>query len=627
MCGIVGLIDTREPYYPDALIEAMRDSMVQRGPDGVGGFRDGAVALAMRRLAIIDLEHGSQPLYGRGDRIVAFQNGEIYNFRELRAKLERENFVFATQSDTEVLAHGYARWGIDGLLDRIDGMYAIAILDRDSRELHLARDRFGEKPLFYLSAPGRFAYSSDLRPLVALPWAGNDALDLISLDRYLALHYVPGDRTLFENVRRLLPGRRLRVSIDDPEPQIHTYYRLPTTSESPIADEELTRLIEASVKSRLVADVPVGVFLSGGVDSSIVAAIAAQANPRINTFSIGFRSKQHDESAHARAVASHIGSMHHEFVFDESKFMELVPQVASALDEPLGDQAALPLYWLCREARKAVKVVLSGEGADEIFGGYSYYGDAIEVASLRTTMRRWLRGTGRSSQARFLDEAALTTHSGFPLVTDLPTRRRIMPDRPDGLDTWEDDILAQLARCRDPLARASLADMLSWLPDDLLVKLDRMAMAHSLEGRVPYLQPDVTEAALWLAANQRWVPGQSKVALRRVATRWLPRSILERPKQGFVLPMKNWLATWFREVGDVREYFVGRLPAALSAIAVASHTEAETGGSVRDERFVFALLMLAEWHDNFAARRAQLRALFSRVAPRYGAAAYVGGHT
>jgi asparagine synthase (glutamine-hydrolysing) len=620
MCGIVGLIDTKEPGYPDALIEAMRDSMVQRGPDGVGGFRDGAVALAMRRLAIIDLEHGSQPLYSRGDRVVAFQNGEIYNFRELRAELERADFVFATQSDTEVLAHGYTRWGIDGLLDRIDGMYAIAILDRDARELHLARDRFGEKPLFYRCAPGRFAFSSDLRPLVALPWAGNDALDLISLDRYLALHYVPGDRTLFENVRRLLPGRRLRLSVDDPKPEIYTYYRLPTATESPIADDELARLIEAAVKSRLVADVPVGVFLSGGLDSSIVAAIAAQANPRINTFSIGFRSKQHDESPYARAVATHIGSTHHEFVFDEHKFMELVPQVASGLDEPLGDQAALPLYWLCREACKVVKVALSGEGADEIFGGYSYYGEFTDATSLRTTLRRWLRGAGQSSsQARFLDEASLTTPSGFPLLVDLATRQRIMPNRRDVLDSWEEDVLVQLARCQDPLARASLADMLSWLPDDLLVKLDRMAMAHSLEGRAPYMHPRVVQAGLIrLRAHQRLAPGESKSALRRVAARWLSRPILDRPKQGFVLPMKSWLATWFCDMGDTQSYFAARLPAALSATGAATYANEHVRYGVRNERFLFALLMLTEWYHGFKARTKETGALLSRVADGYG---------
>ena len=428
MCGIVGLVDTKQPDFPDALLDAMRDVMRNRGPDGVGTFREGPIAMAMRRLSVIDLEHGWQPLYSRGGRVVAFQNGEIYNYRPLRSELESLGFLFATQSDTEVLAHGYAHWGIEGLLDRIDGMYAIAILDRDRRELHLARDRFGEKPLFYQAVPGRFAYASDLTALAALPWAGDAPVDPLSLDRYLALHYVPGDRTILAGAQRVMPGERLRIPLDSLVPEKARYYRLPASVGSPISDEELSRLIEASVRSRLVADVPVGVFLSGGIDSSLVAAIAARENPHINTFSIGFPSAAHDESPHAREVARHIGSTHHEFVFDEGKFMELLPEVASALDEPLGDQATLPLFWLCREARKFVTVALSGEGADEIFGGYSYYARATggRARSLRSAVRD-LFGVGRPCRSDAFPRSSVA-HDAIRFPASLGSRDSGAPD-------------------------------------------------------------------------------------------------------------------------------------------------------------------------------------------------------
>ena len=562
MCGIVGLVDTKQPDLPDALVDAMRDVMLNRGPDGVGAFREGPVAMAMRRLSVIDLAHGWQPLYSRGDRVVAFQNGEIYNYRTLRSELERAGFAFTTQSDTEVLAHGYAQWGIDGLLERVDGMYAIVILDRDRRELHLARDRFGEKPLFYVAASGPLRLL--LRSLRSRSAAvGEREVDTLSLDRYLALHYVPGDRTILAGIRRVMPGERLRVPLGSLIAERHTYYRLPTQGGPPVSEEELSRLIEASVRSRLVADVPVGVFLSGGIDSSLVAAIAARENPQINTFSIGFPSAAHDESPHAREVARHIGSTHHEFVFDEGKFMELLPEVASALDEPLGDQAALPLFWLCREARKFVTVALSGEGADEIFGGYSYYARAYGGArrSLRSALRSLVRGQpGHAGPMRFLDPVSLTTPSGFPLLSDLGMRERMITDRPSEGDEWESGLIAELLRCKEPGRRASIADMASWLPDDLLVKFDRMAMAHSLEGRAPFLQPDVVAAGLSrLAARSafrvREVEGRAAFSRRTLGPARDPRA----PQAGIRAAHAQMAGSLVQEVPDWRAYFDRRV--------------------------------------------------------------------
>ena len=341
MCGIAGLIDTVEGSVAPGLLAVMADALVHRGPDGQGHYIDGAVGMTMRRLSIIDLEGGGQPLLSRDGQVVAFQNGEIYNYRELRQSLESFGWKFTSHIDTEVLAHGFAEWGAEGLLKKLDGMYAIAILDRDSRELHLARDRFGEKPLFYTCAAGRFAYSSSLLVLASLPWV-DDEIDVDSLNQYLAVHYVSGDSTIFKAIKRALPGERLVVPLDEPVPRRSRYYTPQLGREQEISDGALAELIETAVESRLVADVPVGVFLSGGIDSSIVAAIAAKKQPNIATFSMGFESSSHDESPFANIVSNSIGSDHHHFVFDEQSFRTLLKlSLHSTSRRRPGDVAAL----------------------------------------------------------------------------------------------------------------------------------------------------------------------------------------------------------------------------------------------------------------------------------------------
>ena len=587
MCGIVGLIDAVAGRVPPALLARMRDVVIARGPDGEGNYVEGAVAMGMRRLSVIDLESGWQPLFGRDGDVVVFQNGEIYNYLELRRQLETRGYHFKTESDTEVLAHGYDEWGITGLLERLDGMFAIAILDRARRELHLARDRFGEKPLFYAHGNGRFAYASSLLAIAALDWV-DQAVDAQSLDRYLALHYVPGDATIFKAIKRVLPGERLTVAIDDPRPQRERYYTAALGRVEPLADDELAAMIERAVTSRLVADVPVGVFLSGGLDSSIIAAIAAKHQPHIATFSMGFGSASHDESPHAEAVARAVGSSHHHFQFDESSFRLLLPQVAAALDEPVGDQAQLPLYWLCQEARRHVTVALAGEGADEVFAGYSYYADRAAA----------VRDHGR----RLLDGLESITPSGFPLLTDANERQRLT-GAAGAADEWEATLFGWLDGAADGLQRAAAADITTWLPDDLLVKFDRMAMAHSLEGRAPYLASSVVEAGLSLSPAEKLRGPVGKVALRRVARRWLPQAILDRPKQGFVLPMGRWLGEWFGAQPSAQDYFIARPVPGLDGREAARLVRRDLAEGVRRERLLFALVLLAEWHQSFASRR------------------------
>lgn len=611
MCGIVGLIDTIAGNVSARLLATMRDVMIARGPDGDGQYLDGAVGMAMRRLSIIDVEHGQQPFFSRDGQVVAFQNGEIYNYRELKKRLEDRGYQFISEGDTEVLAHGFAEWGTEGLLKQLDGMYAIAILDRGARELHLARDRFGEKPLFYSCSNGRFAYSSNLLALAALEWV-SDEIDAQSLERYLALHYVPGEATIFKAIKRVLPGERMVVSLDDPVPGRERYFTLPLGAEKTISDNELAELIEQAVESRLIADVPVGIFLSGGLDSSILAAVAARKHPGIATFSMGFASPTHDESRYAQMVANQIKSSHHHFRFDEDSFRSLLPQVADALDEPVGDQAQVPLFWLCQEARRHVKVVLSGEGADEVFAGYSYYRNQTSRLGWLDQLRAQIGsgGPAREWLSRLTNNAEPVTPSGFPLLTDIVMRERLTGGSNSNVDDWEENLFDWLNQSRGNLQRATATDIATWLVDDLLVKFDRMSMAHSLEGRAPYLMPGIVEAGLALPVTQKLDGAESKVALRRVAGRWLPREILARPKQGFVLPMGRWLAQWFGAPGSVDDYFYERAIPGLDMAEVARLTKEDLSAGVQRERLLFALVLLVEWYRSFKRRQQAIAAQY-----------------
>lgn len=599
MCGIVGFFaDPRlaGALRPEALTPLL-DAIVARGPDGEGRLVHGGLVMGMRRLSVIDLSTGGQPLLSRDGRVAAFQNGEIYNYRQLRIELMSLGYGFTTQSDTEVLAHGFDAWGIEGLLDRLDGMFAIAILDKDEGLLHLARDRLGEKPLYYTHAPGRaFAYGSSFLQMAAMPWV-DDEPDTKQLDRYVTMHFAPGDRTFLKQVHRLLPGERLSFRLDDLSISRKRYWRPRIGEQEEVSVEALRELLDRAVRSRLIADVPVGVFLSGGVDSSIVAAIAAASHPRIDTFSMGFGESELDESAHASAVAQAIGSRHHRFQFDQTQFLTLLPEVAEALDEPIGDQALLPVYWLAREARKQVTVVLAGEGADEVFGGYGYYSSFV-------------RNRTGSSGDRLVDEASAALQSGFPILSGKVERAQLLTAPPhEEPDVWEADLLNWLNGCGSSLQRASAVDLATWLPDDLLIKFDRMAMAHSLEGRAPFLSPALVEAGLNLPDASRVRGNVSKARLREAAAGLLPASLLGRKKQGFVLPMRTWLAEWFEAFSGPAAFFDSHSVPGLDAQQATRVAVRDIREGVLRERLLFALVSLCVWRKSFERRRRELRSL------------------
>lgn len=605
MCGIAGII---HPRANRSLIEGLTDVMMARGPDDAGYHVEPGIAMGMRRLAVIDLAHGGQPLFSNDQSIVAFQNGEIYNYQDIRTQLIKLGYAFKTHSDTEILAHGFHAWGIVDLAKRLDGMYAAAILDRRTRSLFLLRDRFGEKPLFVATLPSGFAYASDLRILASLPGVGAQ-LSHDGVNDYLALHYVPGRRTIFKNISRVLPGEIATVSLSNPLPAYSRYYSLPIGRRDKISDGNLADVIESAVKSRLIADVPVGVFLSGGLDSSIVAAIAARHTPGISTFSMGFRNSQYDESEHAKALASHIGSNHHHFVFDESNFLDLLPQVVAELDEPIGDQALLPLFWLCKEASRHVKVVMGGEGADEVFAGYGYYSRFSSIPTLRDRIRTLIRRKAGSGPLRLINNVMPETPSGYPLITDAAGRRSLIGEVRPGPDPWESDFIHWLGKAYDDLQRATCADLATWLPDDLLVKFDRMAMAHSLEGRSPFLDPRVVEAGtVGLGPLDRFSGGVSKIALRRIAKHWLPEAIIARKKQGFVLPMGSWIATWANQRGDLADYFSAMPVDGFDFRALGKDVANSIVCDPARERYHLAAIILCEWAYAFSRKISQIKA-------------------
>lgn len=594
MCGIAGFIN---PSSGEELLNRQLGAIFHRGPDGDGRFSHAGMHLGMRRLSIIDLAGGWQPLLSREGRVVAFQNGEIYNFRELRVQLEARGYVFRTRSDTEILAHGYDAWGIEGLLERLDGMYAICIADLDSRKLHLARDRFGEKPLYFAYSDGAFVYGSSLRSVAIAPWLDLE-INPWAIERYFACHFVAGSQTVLKGVNRLLPGERLEIPIDASQaPVVARYYRPRLEKPRPASVDELEALLEEAIESRLVADVPMGIFLSGGIDSSLIAAIAARNHPEVESFCMAFDDVKADESIYAKAVADHFGIKLNTIRFTASSFMELLPTVCSALDEPIGDQAILPVHWLSHMASERVKVVLSGEGADEVFGGYGYYADAADLLA-GDFKAAYATAHGEYGNAQgLLVEPLGQTQAGFPLLTYRHERDALVPATRGQPDAFELELTTWLATAHDPLQRKCAADLASWLTDDLLIKADRMTMAASIEGRAPFLSPRIVERGLAMPQHQKFGGGQSKVLLRELARKLLPASVVDRKKHGFVLPMGQWVQDWIEACGGFERYLVRGEGLGIDADALLALYS--NPNSRNRERLWFAVIVLFEWWQSF----------------------------
>lgn len=550
MCGIAGILCESGVFDADALgriVTGMRDSMVHRGPDAAGIWVDpqGGCALAHRRLSIIDLsDEGRQPMGNADGSVQVTFNGEIYNFQGLRDDLIAGGHRFHSHTDTEVIPHLFESFERDQV-NRLDGMFAFGVWHRASRRLLLARDPFGKKPLYTAQGPGWFAFASELQALTRIP--GFDAtIDRDALAYYLLLQYVPAPFSIYSSVRKLLPGSTRVVETDGgsirvEEPQRYFSFRPsePTGSDGPSLaerEEELRLRVREAVRKRLMSDVPLGAFLSGGVDSALVAAMVTQELGRpLSTFSIGFGGTTETEHEYAREVARHLGTDHHEEILSPNA-LELVHEIADRLDEPNGDSSCLPTYLLSRFTRQQVTVALSGDGGDELFGGYGRYRDTLmEQGSLGQRLVRSLRNRRLYTPADgYLSPRWLTfqPEQVGALMGGLPAAVTA------SLAQWRTDL-------NDPaqplMHRMRTLDAETYMPGAVLPKVDRMSMQVSLEVRCPLLDRGVAELARGFPLSACWrPPAETKRILKQLATRYLPADWMHRRKMGFGLPSNTW---------------------------------------------------------------------------------------
>jgi asparagine synthase (glutamine-hydrolysing) len=641
MCGICGAAWTDPALAPDdATLTAMVARLEHRGPDDSGIYRDEHVALGFRRLSIVDLSGGHQPLSNEDGTIWTVFNGEIYNFPSLRRRLEARGHTLRSLGDTEVLVHLYEDEG-PGMFRLLRGMFALAIWDVPRRRLVLGRDRLGQKPLVYRLGAGRIAFASELKSLLALPETDLPSrVDPLALDRYLTYGYVPHPSTILEGVYKLPPAHY--AVWHEGRLELTRYWEPDWNKEvdrNPDEDsEELRATLDDAVREQMVADVPLGAFLSGGVDSTIIAALMQRASTRpVQTFSIAFDDPAFDETRYAELAAKAIGTEHHTFVI-QPKAWETLPALARQFDEPFADSSALPTWHVARETRRHVTVALTGDAGDELFAGYDRYRavalaawldrlpdaprnflggpvartlpTSVKAKTRLRQVRRMLEGIGQGLETRYLRWVAMF---------DEPSRVALYSD--DFLDHLgtaaarhpaEADPAAVLARAfdaapkRDPVTRATIVDLLTYLPGDLLVKVDLASMAHSLECRGPFLDHRVVELALAMPIGRklRFRGGRSKVVLKQAFADLLPKEIQTRPKMGFGVPLDRWFRGELKDelrsvlldpVAQARGLF---RPEAVEQL-IDDHVQSRKDNAYR----LWALLMLELWFRNHIDRR------------------------
>ncbi len=619
MCGLVGTANSTPQADREWLARA-RDTLTHRGPDDAGEWWSdcGRVGLAHRRLSIRDLSPlGHQPMHLAERGLSVIFNGEIYNFPDLRSELERLGHSFRSQSDTEVLLAAYAQWG-RGCLRRLNGMFALALFDDHSGELLLARDRVGEKPLFYRIDAGTIHFGSELKALFenrTLP----RRIDHDSLDCLLGMGFVPGARCMLEGYSKLPPGHYLRFCLRSGRSEVCRYWQLPTADKldaSVSEDElllELERLLDDAVARQLVADVPVGVLLSGGVDSSIVTALAARHRPKVRTFSIAFPGHgRMDESPHARLVARHFGTEHTELAARPAD-VSLLPTLARQFDEPIVDSSMVPTWLVCNIVREHCTVALGGDGGDELFGGYDHYVRLLWLNRRVSLLPAWGRRTAAMAAERLLPTGtrgrnylrAMGTDllQGLPLIAsyfDATERARLLGRPPNQGISAEEVFMSRVPESRDLVDRATRMDFENFLAEDILVKLDRASMLNSLEVRSPLLDHRVIEFAFGRVPSKlKATVTDRKSLLKRLAGRLLPPEFDRQRKQGFSMPLASWLRS-----GPFREFFWETLMATdctFDRATVGRLLAGQDRGRSNSER-LFALVLFELWRKAYGLR-------------------------
>jgi asparagine synthase (glutamine-hydrolysing) len=628
VCGLLALLRDPSADVSPAVIDTVSEAshlMRHRGPDEPGTWSDEQLVLGFNRLSIIDIAHSHQPLrWGppeTPDRYVLVFNGEIYNYLELREALSTEHgATFATDGDGEAIVAAYHHWGSDALT-RLRGMFAFALWDTVERELFCARDPFGIKPLFMATGPGGTAVGSEKKCLLALADTLNLDLgiDERAVQHYTVLQYVPEPETLHRGVRRLESGSYARIR-PGRAPEVTRYFT-PKFSAVPFVAgreqeryDEITAVLEDSVAKHMRADVTVGAFLSGGIDSTAIAALAMRHNPRLITFTTGFEREGFSEIDVAVASAEAIGARHVTKVVSQQEFVEALPEIVWYLDEPVADPALVPLFFIAREARKHVKVVLSGEGSDELFGGYTIYREPLSLKPFEYLPRPLRRSLGKASKPlpegmrgkSLLHRGSLTLEERYYGNARSFSDEQLRAVLPGFREEWtHTDVTAPVYAQSvgwDPVARMQHIDLFTWLRGDILVKADKMTMANSLELRVPFLDPEVFAVASRLPYNQKITRATTKYALRRALEPIVPAHVLNRPKLGFPVPIRHWLRAgelldWAYQMVATSE--AGEL---VDLDAVRTMLDEHRNGVSDHSRRLWTVLIFMLWHAIFVER-------------------------
>jgi asparagine synthase (glutamine-hydrolysing) len=624
MCGIVVILGHDGNDGREVALNMLK-SIQHRGPDdwGLESLAPEGVHIGMRRLSILDIEGGHQPMSNEDGTVFVVFNGEIYNFEDLRRDLHAAGHRFrSNHSDTEVLVHGYEEWGT-GLFRRLSGMFAVAIWDRVRSELVVGRDRFGEKPMYLARVDRGWVIASELRAILVHPKVAH-TIDLEAVNQFLAFDFIVGPRTIIDGVTKLPGGHYAVLRRDTPRASAAPYWVRPELSRTlrPDPVEELDRLLEQSVRARLVADVEVGIFLSGGLDSSTIAYYASHLAPRTRAFSIGFSEHGYDETQYSRLVATHLGMSHEVAICSDKDVLEAVPRIVEVLDEPMADRSIFPTYVLCKAVSRHVKVALGGDGSDEFLLGYRWYRPLLLSAQLdrlpigvRRAVGTALRliPPGRPGRLARLHELAATADR---TMTERVLRRSGSFGG-KAVDVLATDVRAAVSSnpyssvasaLRDgmtsqPHLEATAAYSRAYLQEDILVKIDRASMANSLEVRSPFLDGDIVDFVDSLPVRMRRRGGDGKVILRQLMQGRLPNSILDRPKQGFDVPLTQWLRGTLRPLllDQLSRDAINRI-GLLNPNAVESIIQDHLSGADRISE-IWPLLMLQMWHHHWLGSR------------------------
>ncbi len=623
MCGIAGVVSFQNnPTISNDKLKAMVDTLYHRGPDEAGMAIHGNAALGMRRLSIIDLSGGSQPIYNEDKSIWTVFNGEIYNFPDLKKELTDKGHIFKTNSDTEVIVHGYEEWGND-FPKHLNGMFAIALHDQNRNKFFLVRDHIGIKPVYYSFSNKRIVFGSEIKSILESNLVEKE-LNMDALGEFLSWEYIPGESTLIKSINKLEPGKFLEIDISNPKCNPQEYWDVPfySNSSSNLSEaewiEKIDWQIQKSTKMQMISDVPLGAFLSGGVDSSLIAASMGS----VKTFSIGFDDPTYNELGWARKVADHLGVDHKDEII-KPDVLDLFNHLMQFMDDPIGDFSIFPTYLVSRLARKHVTVSLSGDGGDELFGGYETYlanHKANQFQKIPSFLRKGMiepvinsinptakkKGLINKSK-RFIEGLQYEnelSHARWRLfIGDAVKQNLFSQDAFSNIKINSADHIIKLfnkAGDRGELNRSLYVDVKSYLVDNILTKVDRMSMAVSLEARVPYLDPDVVDLAFQVPESLKTNSNTTKIILKKVAAKHVPNECIYRPKEGFSIPIKNWLNNEFKPLmSDLLDEQKIKSEGIFNPTMIKSLKDEHHSGTANHSHILWALIVFHDWKNRW----------------------------